>query len=295
MDIHFITLGGAFCIALGVCILTGIFGVGGGFLMTPALMIFLSVPGTVAVGTGLATMLATSSLAIYKRRGTKTVDVKLAVIIGAGCVMGVILGSVLLQFLEGIPHITILGRQQDPVEYVLLWLFILLLGWIVLFMLYDQRNKKHLINRDRLGLLYGLKIAPYTRIISIENYEISIPILVGLGIMIGSLTGLLGIGGGVVLLPILIYVVGQQAKKAAGTSLLLVWLSSLVGVVYKGVAGQISFPLWTAMVAGGFLGIIIGTHFGLKWSSERLRCSFIYVLLSAIVIIGGKLYMLTFE
>jgi hypothetical protein len=115
-----------------------------------------------------------------------------------------------------------------------------------------------------------------------------------MGIIIGCLTGLLGIGGGVVALPTLIYLIGQPPNKAVGTSLLMVWISSLTGVIYKGGAGDICIELWIAMMIGGLTGAVLGTHIGLKLSSEKLRMSFVYVVLAAMAIISWKIVVLTF-
>jgi hypothetical protein len=77
MDLNLVTLIGAFVIAVCISMLTGIFGIGGGFLTTPALMIFLGVPGPIAVGTDIAMISFTSSFGMYKRRSSNTIDFKL--------------------------------------------------------------------------------------------------------------------------------------------------------------------------------------------------------------------------
>ena len=104
----------------------------------------------------------------------------------------------------------------------------------------------------------------------------------------------MGVGGGIMMLPSLIYLVGQRTGKAAGTSLLLVWVSSLVAVVRKGVAGQLSLYLFLALLAGGIAGTFVGTKIGLKLSGPNIRFYFVYVVIAAIGLIGYKLYMLTF-
>ena len=94
-----LTLIGAAMIALFVGFLTGVFGVGGGFLMSPALML-LGFPAPIAVGTDVATILFNSAFGIFKRRGSGTVDYKLALTLASGSVIGVILGGLLLEELK---------------------------------------------------------------------------------------------------------------------------------------------------------------------------------------------------
>ncbi len=285
---------GASCLAFGVGILTGVFGVGGGFLMTPGLMILLGVPGPVAVGTDLATILATSTFAVHKRRGKRTFDKKMAVTIGAGSVVGVLFGSELLGLLKNVKPIVVFGKTQNAVEYVLLCLFLVLLVWIALYMILKSRGTHGEASGPRNGLFSQVNLPPKVRYHSIGgDRHFSMPILAGIGGVIGCLTGLMGIGGGVVLLPSLIYLVGQDPKKAVGTSLLLVWMSSVIGVIHKSALGQISFPLWAAMVVGGVLGTYVGTRIGLKVSSEKIQGYFSYIVILGAVMIGVKLYCMT--
>ncbi len=292
MDWPLTTLLGASLISFGVGILTGVFGVGGGFLMTPALMIFLGVPGPVAVGTDLAAILTNSSFGLYKRRGTHTVDLKLALTISLGGVVGVLIGSRLLKAVQEIGSWVIAGQEYDAVELSLLLLFVLLLVWIAGYILYDHCRMKRGDLDQGTGLLRRLTVPPMRRFSSVYGQEVSITVLACLGLLVGCLTGLMGIGGGVILLPILIYFVGQDPKKAAGTSLVMVWVASAVGVLYKGMVGHISVSLWIAMIVGGLTGTSLGTRIGLKAASEKLKFSFFYVVLLALGIVTWRLVCL---
>lgn len=304
-------VGGGFVLALAVGVLTGIFGVGGGFLITPALMVILRVPGPVAVATGLAMFLFTSSFGIIKRRGSGTVDVKMALTISAGAVAGVLIGSAMLEWLEVIDNIVILGREQDPVQFVLLLMFLVLLGTIAGYLHYDLRRNGGQGPEKRVGVFAKWAIGPCWHFNSLEEPRMSVFMLVGLGLFVGFLTGMLGIGGGVILLPTLVYLVGQRTSRAAGTSLLLVWISSLVAVVRKSgilslvfsdnggddagigaISGDISVGLWGAMVVGGLIGTFFGTKIGLKLAGPKIRKYFVYVVISAVVMVGYKIGML---
>jgi len=262
--------------------------------MTPAVMILLGVPAPTAVGTDLATILCTSSFGLFKRRGSKTVDVKIASFIAAGSLFGVWFGSMQLEHLKRVPPLIVNGHEVVAAQYVLLWVFVGVLLGISGFMLLDARRNRYRPSPAKTGLLAGIALPPYGRFDSLEHGELPLIPLVLLGVIVGIFTGLMGIGGGVILLPALIYLVGQSTAHAVGTSLLLVWVSSLMGVLLNAEHGNIHVPLWIAMVAGGLSGASLGTSVGLKIAGFKLRMYFVYVILSAVVMIGIKLFSMTF-
>jgi len=257
-------------------------------------MIILGVPAPVSVGTGLATILPNCSYGMLRRRGSGTVDVKLAITISVGSVVGVLFGSQVMETLKDAPKALILGKQQDVLQYSMLCMFLVLLAWIAGHLFYDYRKNGGKSPQKRTGLLARFKLSPYMHFASLEESRLSVLPLLIMGFCIGTLTGLMGVGGGVVMLPSLIYLVGQRTGKATGTSLLLVWISSLVAVVRKGSAGQISLYLFLALLAGGVAGTFIGTKIGLKLSGPRIRLYFVYVIIVAIGLIGYKLCVITF-
>jgi len=280
-------------IALIVGLLTGIFGVGGGFLLTPALII-IGVPGEIAVGTGLAAILVSSTVGLWKRRGSKTVDVKLALTLASGSIFGVLVGIWILEHIKNMETITVFGRQQEPVEFILLCLFFLLLIWIGGFLVYDLRKHGGKVIEKHVGSFAKIKFPPYMHFSSLEEPHVSAVLTILLGFGVGVLTGLLGIGGGVMLLPALVYLIGQRAIKAAGTSLLLVWISSLVGGCGHLLKGNILWGLLIVMIIGGITGTWIGTHIGLRLRDHKLRFYFVFVVLAAVFMIGRELWKITF-
>ena len=288
MELSAMVLGGALLLAAVVGILTGIFGVGGGFLLTPALMVFLRVPGAVAVGTGLVVILITSWVGLHRRRGTGTVDVRLALVGSVGSLAGVALGQFLLECAKGLPPVHVGGRAQAALEFWLLWAFMGLLAWIAVLLYADYRRGHGQAESAPRGRFSRVRLGPHVRFASVEAGPLSLPALLALALGIGILTGLMGIGGGVLWLPALFYLVGQRTSAAAGTSLLLVWVSALLGSGISLFRGNVSWPLGAIMVAGGMLGSWYGTRIGLKMAGARLRFYFIYVVLAAMGIVAGK-------
>ena len=294
MELSLIIAIGAVFIGLIVGMLTGIFGVGGGFLMTPALMIILNVHGPVAVGTDLAAILVTSSFAMLRRRGTGTIDVKLAIIISVGSVLGVLTGSHFLQLLKHGPRLIILGKQHDAAHYGLLWMFVLLLTSVATYILFDYKYNHGRAPDKRVGFFARFNFAPFMHFPSLEQQKLSVVPLLLLGSCVGFLTGLMGIGGGVLLLPALVYLVGQRTTKAAGTSLLLVWISTFVAVVRKSGDGDVNLLLLAFLLVGGLAGTFLGTKIGLKLMGPKIRLYFACVLIAGVTMIGYKLYIMTF-
>jgi uncharacterized membrane protein YfcA len=135
---------------------------------------------------------------------------------------------------------------------------------------------------------------PFGRFTSLEEPRLPIVPLVVMGMMVGILTGLMGDGGGVLWLRLLIYVVGQRSVKAAGTSLILVWIVSLFAVLLNYKYDNIDFALLGIMLIGGIGGTHVGTRIGLNSSGPKLRLYFIYVLIIAIILISCKVIQMTF-
>jgi len=161
-------------------------------------------------------------------------------------------------------------------------------------MAFDYKRNKGKARTRRIGLLSKIKLPPYIHYSSLEEPRLSVVMLLSMGIFIGILTGIMGIGGGVLLLPALIYFVGQRSSRAAGTSLMLVWISSLVAVILKSEAGDVSLKLFAFLMCGGLLGVLIGTKIGLKLAGRKIRLYFVYVVVAAILLVGYKLYVITF-
>lgn len=294
MGFSLIQLVGSAVLGLIVGLLTGIFGVGGGFLMTPSLMILLTIPGPLAVGTDLLSNFCNAAVALYHRKGSGTVDSKLAIVISVGSVIGVLIGSQLLDSLKVLPSILLFGKEQDPVQFTLLISFFFLLLWISGFLYWDYYRNGGKAPEKRIGSFYYIKLPPYMKFNSLEEPELSVVLLILLGVVVGLLTGLMGIGGGVVLLPALIYMVGQRTVKAAGTSLLLVGFSAAIAVIRKMGAGDVSIVLFVPIILGRLIGTHFGTKIGLRLHGPKIRLYFVFVVLMVVVLVFIKLYRLCF-
>lgn len=293
MDSSVIILAGAAVLSLVVGLLTGLFGVGGGFLLTPFMIILLRVPPATAVGTGLVIILVTGTVGLIKRRGTGTVDLKLALIISIGSLIGVGGGQYLVRRLAGVPPLHVAGHTQNALEYVLMWVFLVFLAWIAGLLYYDyRRSHAGHTAKPHVPRLARTMLGPRLAFPSLDA-PVSVPGLVVLGIAVGVLTGMLGVGGGVVWLPALFYLVGQRTAAAAGTSLAIVWVSCALGGSLSVLHGAVDGRLCALMLGGGMLGSWYGTHVGLRMAEARLKFYFIYVVLVAMGVVGARLVVMT--
>jgi len=203
MECSFWMLSGAALLAVCVGMLTGIFGIGCGFLAAPALMIFLGMPGAIAVGTSIAMICFISSFGIYKRRKSNTIDFKLAAIIATMTSIGVVLGMWMLEKLKTMQPMVIRGKEHIAAQYILLVTFAFMLAAIAVILLLE--NRKEPSSGLAKGWFAKIGFPLYVELSSLGEQTIPLIPVLSLGFVIGILNGLLGVGGGVIMLPSLIY------------------------------------------------------------------------------------------
>ncbi len=277
-------------IILGVIVgtLTGLFGAGGGFIVTPALNIFLGVEMNFAVGTSACQVLGASGFSLSQRLDKRLLGIRVAFFVALGIPLGSYPGSWIVQQLKGIAAWEIAGRTVDPVNLVLLSIFAVFLLAIAGWMLIDGFMLKH-NEAGRSGLLCKWRIPPMFKFRTVQSSEFSIPVLIFLGSIMGFLSGLLGIGGGVVMLPALYYLVGQETKAATLTSTMLIFVSGLFSTLFHALDGNINYILAVALIAGAFIGTRLGTRLNRKLEAGALRKYFAFVVLAAWLMILFKL------
>ncbi len=271
-------------LALGgvVGFLSGMFGVGGGFLMTPMLM-FAGVPSAVAVATGANPLIASSitgTIAQYRRRN---VDIKLGLYLLGGGAAGSLLGV----------HIVSLLRQAGQFDLAVSLLYVVFMSVVggIMFVeslraITSQRAGKpqSMRRRAQRGWIHALPFR--TRFKASKLYISALP-PIGLGILVGLLSGVMGVGGGFVMVPILIYVLRVPTSLAIGTSLFQVIFVSAITTVLQAVWNHnVDIALALLLMIGGVLGAQAGTAAGQRLRAEQLR------LLLAILVLGVGLRLL---
>ncbi|MHB9139869.1 MAG: TSUP family transporter, partial [Victivallaceae bacterium] len=236
------------CTLLGSCvgILTGFFGAGGGFIVTPALNIFLGLEMNFAVGTSACQVLGTSAFSLYHSVDRRLMGSRIALFMALGIPAGTYSGFYIVQTLKDKAAWHILGRTVDPVNFILLSVFAVFLIAIACWLIYDNfilRKESGDDESSHVGLFFHLKLFPVIKFRTIPAGEFSATVLILLGVFIGFMSGLLGIGGGVILLPALFYLVGQSTKYAALTGTMLVFVSSGFATVFHAAGHNINYPM----------------------------------------------------
>jgi uncharacterized membrane protein YfcA len=284
-------LGGAF-LGFFVGMLTALFGAGGGFIVTPALNIFLGLDMNLAVGTSAFQVMGASSFSLYHRLDKRFMGIRVALFTGIGIPVGAYLGVFLVQMMKSQGQWQFGGKTIDPVNFILLSIFavfLLLIGGWLLFDNFYLRRHHDGDESDHVGLLKRFAISPLLKFRTIPAGDFSVPVLVGLGLFTGFLSGLLGIGGGVIMMPMLFYMVGQETKYATQTSTMLVLLSGAFSSIFHAIDHNINYTLAIVLIVGAFFGTKLGSIIHDKISAKSIRKYFAFVVLAAWLLVIFKL------
>ena len=255
-----IGLGGA------VGLLSGVFGVGGGFLMTP-LLIFLGVPAPVAVGTEANQIVASSVSGVLAHFRRGNVDIKMGLVLLAGGLTGSTIGVALFALL----------RELGQIEVVIKLSFILFLGIIGTLMLIESmraimRSRQTGARRGKLhqhnwlhGLLFKMRFRK-------SKLYISALLPFGVGAIVGVLSAIMGVGGGFIMVPAMIYLLGMPTSVVVGTSLFqIIFVTANVTFLQSVQTQTVDIMLAGLLLFGAVVGAQFGTRIGAKLKGEQLR------------------------
>jgi uncharacterized membrane protein YfcA len=270
-----------------VGLLGGFFGVGGGFLAGP-LMFWAGVPINFVVGTDLAHMTGKSIVAARSHRALGHVDMRLAGLMIIGTIPGVELGAQILQLLKSI------GNMEEVVGlcYVTILTGIgFFTAWESLRALRVQRTDqlnarevigvKSLIYRSRL-----LRIPPMIRLPVSGVEEVSVWAIIFVGLVTGILSGLLGVGGGFLRMPLMVYVLGIPTHVAVGTDLFEIGISAGFGTLSHALKGNVDVLIALTMHTGAAIGAQIGAAATRYFSGPIIRLLFsILPIIAAILVL----------
>jgi uncharacterized protein len=282
MDVYLpianLSVNGLVIVALGALtgILSGMFGVGGGFLTTP-LMIFYGIPPTVAAASAASQVTGASVSGVFAHSRRAGVDYQMGAVLVAGGIIGTLLGAALFSLLQALGQI----------DVVINILYVVLLGGIGSLMARESwqvlkaqkagvpvpaRKRRHHPMVASLPLRWrfyrsGLYISPLAPLI--------------LGIFTGILTMLMGIGGGFVLVPAMLYILGMSANVVVGTSLFqILFVTMATTMMHSLTTKAVDVVLAVLLLIGSVSGAQIGAQLAQKLPAERLR-----LVLAAIVLV----------
>jgi hypothetical protein len=289
-DLHF-SLWGALLIGLVVGYLGGMLGVGGGFIANPLLNGILGIPMPLVSGTSLCQISGTSLSGLLRHRRHGQFDFRVAVILLGGVFCGEEAGVQLVEWLKGLGAVEVAGRPCLWSELILRGAFLALLVLIGLLVFFESRGAGRAAARGQAaqpcGWLARVKLPPMVR--PVGGAPVPVVLLACVGLPIGLAQGLLGIGGGVLLLPTLVYVVGVSTHAAVGTDLMVVLAGSLWGTFRHALNGNVSLELAAALLAASTFGSQLGALTSTRLKAHHLRQYFALVVAAAAVILAWKL------
>jgi len=249
--------------------LSGIFGVGGSFLLVPILHVVLGIPIEVAVGSTACQVLGPSTAALLARRVT-SLQLRLPLIITGGIIMGVLLGTIILKAAGQFGELQINSRNVRASELLVMGAYLILLVGIGTFSLYEVRRQ--LVGRPvGRGVLARLKLPPVDTFPELGVGTLSIPVLSMFGFVTGVTAGMLGISGALLLIPGLVYLLDIRSQKAILASLIVVWITSFLATISHALQENIDLALTVALMFGGTIRARIGSDLSGRLQGRSLR------------------------
>ena len=257
-----------------VGILSGLFGVGGGFLMTPFL-IFLGIPPSYAVANEANNILATSVSGSTTHWLKDTMDYKMGIMIVVGGTVGTIIGILTFTYF----------KEIGKINLVISLAYMYILAIVGTLMLVEgvreiDRAKKKIVLKKKLHSHYWIHGLPFKmRFKKSKLYESAFaPIIIGL--IVGFIAAIMGVGGAFILVPAMIYIIGMPTKLVPGTSLFAtIFVSAIVTILHAFNYGSIDLILVSMLILGSIIGVQIGQKLGEFIDSSELKTLLAILLL----------------
>lgn len=270
----------------GVGVLSGMFGVGGGFLITP-LLFFIGVPPAVAVATGVNQVVAASISGVLTHLKRKTVDLRMGSVLLAGGLVGSLVGIWFFTLMSRLGQIDLLVQLS----------YVLFLGVIGALMFQESlrallRAKSANPPRRKLHTHNWVHNLPMKIKFRTSGLYISVfpPLAVGFGV--GVLSAIMGVGGGFILVPAMIYLLGMPTKVVIGTSLFQVtFVAAFTTMLHAVTSHTVDVMLALFLIIGGVIGAQVGTRIGLKLPAEQLRILMALLVMAVAIKIGLDLVL----
>ncbi|MDG6078008.1 sulfite exporter TauE/SafE family protein [Erythrobacter litoralis] len=279
MDVYLpianLSVNGLFIVTLGALtgVLSGLFGVGGGFLTTP-LLIFYGIPPTVAAASASTQVTGASVSGVFAHGKRGGVDYRMGAVLVAGGIVGAGLGSLLFRFFRAIGQIDVVINALYVVLLGSIGILMAKEGWQTLrgSKTTEAARRRHHPMVAALPFRYrfyrsGLYISPLA------------PLLVG--VVVGILTMLMGVGGGFILVPAMLYILGMSANVVVGTSLFnILFVTIATTMMHSLTTRAVDIVLVGLLLLGSVSGAQIGSQWAVKAKPEYLR-----LILAAIVLV----------
>lgn len=271
-------------LGIAVGFLSGVFGVGGGFLATPFLL-FMGIPPAIAVGTQANQLIATSATGVLGHWRKGNVDAHIGAVMTAGGMVGTIVGIFIFKMLQ----------HFGQIDLFIAGGYVLLLGTIGMMMLVESVTA--MLNRSKVTDVQSLaqreffRNLPYKMRFAKSRLYISALLPMGIGFLGGIMVSILGIGGGFVIVPAMIYILGMPTLLVAGTSLFQIIFISAFACVMHAVASQtVDVMLALIMMAGGVIGAQVGVRVARHLKGATARIALALMILGVCVRMVAELF-----
>jgi len=266
-------------LGLAVGLLSGLFGVGGGFLLTPLLIMF-GIPSTVAAATDSNQIVAASTSGTYAHWKVGNVDFKMGLYLLVGGFAGGLVGVQAIKLLQAMGN----------ADFVIKMTYVLMLGGVGSYMFVESiqsmRKKKDAVVNEaqeeaETGLSRFLKSLPLQTRFEKSGVTHSALVPIVLGSIVGVLAAIMGVGGGFLMVPVMVYMLRMPMHVVVGTSLFQILFTCIEVTFLQATTNHsVDFLLAVLLLVGSTVGAQIGTVFGRKLKGEQLK-----VLLAAIVLV----------
>jgi uncharacterized membrane protein YfcA len=267
--------------------LSGLFGVGGGFLITP-LLLFIGVPPGIAVATGANQVVASSISGVLAQLKRKAVDFRMGFVLLIGGLLGSWGGVGVFAWMTKLGQVDLFVQ----LSYVL---FLGLIGAMMFFesaraLLRSRRPGSAPVRRSHVHTwVHGLPLKMKFRA---SGLYISVLPPLAVGALVGFLAGIMGVGGGFILVPAMIYLLGMPTKVVIGTSLFqIIFVTGFTTVVHAVNSHTVDMMLALLLIVGGVIGAQIGSQVGLRLKGEQLRILLALLVLAVAIKIAFDLLL----
>ena len=273
-------------LGLATGVLAGMFGIGGGFLSTPFLM-FVGIPPTIAVATSANQIIASSASGLFAHLRKGSVDVKMGLFLVLGGFIGSSFGVSIFSFL----------RKSGHTDIVVGITYIVVIGSVSITMFKDSaltliRSRFNISHSKKDGVLLtkfleSIKNLPWKVYFPKSEIEVSVIVPVLLSVGVGILVAMMGIGGGFLMIPAMIYILRMPSNIVVGTSLFqIIFIASNTTFLQSIANNAVDIVLALLMIVSSSIGAQLGTHVGYKVNADKLR------ILLSLLLLGMCIKML---
>ena len=270
-------------LGLAVGLLSGLFGVGGGFLMTPLLIMF-GIPSTVAAATDSNQIVAASVSGTYAHWRVGNVDFKMGIYLLVGGFIGGLLGVELIKVL----------RAMGDAGFVIKITYVLMLGSVGTYMFIESLQSMKKNKTEDVKEKKDSRTAKFLRSLPMQiNFEKSgvthsalVPVV--LGGFVGVLAAIMGVGGGFLMVPVMFYILKMPMHVIVGTSLFQILFTCIEVTFLQSYTNHtVDFTLAVLLLIGSTVGAQIGTIFGRKMKGDQLKI----ILASIVLVVTAKIVL----